>query len=546
MEEGLKLKISADLGQTIAALREMQREVAKTGAGAKGLGEGVTGASNKMPQLAKGTGQATAALTNFGRVASDAPFGLIGIANNIDPLIQSFVYLKKETGSAKGAFSALGQSLLGGGGLVLAVSLVTSAMQFASVGLSRWGVAAKKSKEATDEAKNAMDDFVRKTSEQKTNIEALVSVATNEAVSNERRAAAIKKLNDLIPDHIGILTKQNIATAEGVAIINKYIDAIVKQATAELLKNKIAENNVTILNKQNEQQELYLDYEKKIAQARKNLAAQTGISSVGGGVVGNNQTAVLLQLNNKINALIKERNDKLRENSNVIKDNIRQNNLYTDKINDLSIAFFDLDDGKGNGKGKGDKERKESLLAQNGIINSMRDNIEMLNELEEKRLQIQKDLLRLQLQQPQLKGSDNLTSLDQFNIRGLSGDKTKSSIDQLFLLSGEVKKLNKEFELTDELINTVGNEFANLFSNISKDGTKAFEDFAKAVAETTTRILINYAVTQALKALLNSMAPGAGMALDTKIGGEAVAGLTGSGGVLRGSDLNLLSYRATP
>ncbi len=134
------------------------------------------------------------------------------------------------------------------------------------------------------------------------------------------------------------------------------------------------------------------------------------------------------------------------------------------------------------------------------------------------------------------KPGDLLTPQQQLSIVG--SDDAKSNIQKLV---EESNKLNKSFELTDELINTVGNEFANLFTNISKDGTKAFEDFAKAVAETTTRILINYAVTQALKALLNSMAPGAGMALDTKVGGEAVAGLTGT---LRGSDINLSSLRA--
>jgi len=49
-----------------------------------------------------------------------------------------------------------------------------------------------------------------------------------------------------------------------------------------------------------------------------------------------------------------------------------------------------------------------------------------------------------------------------------------------------------------------------LFTNLSKDGVKAFEDIAKSIAQTTQRILIQYAVTQALKALLNSIAPGSG------------------------------------
>jgi hypothetical protein len=83
-----------------------------------------------------------------------------------------------------------------------------------------------------------------------------------------------------------------------------------------------------------------------------------------------------------------------------------------------------------------------------------------------------------------------------------------------------------------------------LFTNISKDGTKAFDDFAKAVAETTTRILINYAVTQALKSLIDSIAPGVGTALDASGLSRSAINELNPGAVLRGSDINLSSLRA--
>jgi hypothetical protein len=76
--------------------------------------------------LKNGANQATQSLTNLGRVVQDAPFGFIGIANNINPLLESFQRLKAETGGTASSLKALGSSLLGAGGLGLAVSAITS------------------------------------------------------------------------------------------------------------------------------------------------------------------------------------------------------------------------------------------------------------------------------------------------------------------------------------------------------------------------------------------------------------------------------------
>ena len=95
---------------------------------ASGLTKSVGQANKALSNLKAGSSQATFALTNLSRVAQDAPFGFIGIANNIEPLIGSFIALKKESGSTKAALSALGSSLLGGGGLVLAIGLASAAM----------------------------------------------------------------------------------------------------------------------------------------------------------------------------------------------------------------------------------------------------------------------------------------------------------------------------------------------------------------------------------------------------------------------------------
>lgn len=81
---------------------------------------------------------------------------------------------------------------------------------------------------------------------QKAELESLLIIAKDVTISDEKRAAAIQKINDLIPDSIGLLTLQNINTQEGIDLINKYTDALERQAMAEALKSAIKEKYIKL------------------------------------------------------------------------------------------------------------------------------------------------------------------------------------------------------------------------------------------------------------------------------------------------------------
>jgi hypothetical protein len=68
----------------------------------------------------------------FSRIAQDAPFGIIGIGNNLTATAESFAHLSKTSGGAGNALKAVFSSLSGIGGVLLAVSLVTSALTYMS------------------------------------------------------------------------------------------------------------------------------------------------------------------------------------------------------------------------------------------------------------------------------------------------------------------------------------------------------------------------------------------------------------------------------
>ena len=261
-EEGLKIKIGADVQSAITSLNNLNNSLGKTNDSAVKVG------SSGMQSVTKGANQATFALTNFSRIASDAPFGIIGIANNIDPLVQSFISLRKETGSGKAALAALTASLTGGGGLILAVSLITSALQFAQLGFSRWGASAQKAKEDQDKLKQGTDQLVTSITKQRVEFEALVNIAKSANNTENERAQALERLNKILPDTIGKLTAQNIATQEGARITREYIKAIEGRATAELLINRIAENNVKLFDNRNNALQKSSEIENKLVELR--------------------------------------------------------------------------------------------------------------------------------------------------------------------------------------------------------------------------------------------------------------------------------------
>jgi len=168
MAEGLKLVVGADVNEAEKGLKRLVDDMQKTGDAAEKLGTDFSKAFGRAPlgdlnayvkgvqnlktnlnnvkvgpiggQLAASvatanaelkklpnvSNAATSSLINLGRVAQDAPFGFLGIANNLNPLLEGFQRLKQQSGSTGTALKALGSSLLGAGGIGLALSVVSS------------------------------------------------------------------------------------------------------------------------------------------------------------------------------------------------------------------------------------------------------------------------------------------------------------------------------------------------------------------------------------------------------------------------------------
>ena len=214
-------------------LKDLQGNLAKTAVAANKLD------SSLSKDFVKGSNSAAFALQNLGRVAQDAPYGFIGISNNINPLLESFQRLKAESGSTGGALKALGASLIGGGGIGLAVSVVTSLISFASIGLQAWKGRNTDAKVAVDANKKATEDYgkaLEKVGQEgfKTGIvlQNFANIAKNQTLSLETRNQALKEVNKLLGEHAEKLTLASINTEAATKVIETFTQATIQQALA--------------------------------------------------------------------------------------------------------------------------------------------------------------------------------------------------------------------------------------------------------------------------------------------------------------------------
>jgi hypothetical protein len=222
-------------------LKGAQKELAATAKEAavldSTLGKGLNKASNTAGQ----------SLTNLGRIAQDAPFGFIGIQNNINPLLESFQRLKVETGSTGGALKALAGSLVGAGGIGLAVSVATGLLTvLAQQGFFTTEKAADSAAEANKKYKESLEGIFTDVAKEVTQVNTLIAVLNSETETRQRKLAALKELRQISPEIFnglkleeGAVTGLDNAYQSYIKNIKNVIAVKQKQAQIESIITKI-------------------------------------------------------------------------------------------------------------------------------------------------------------------------------------------------------------------------------------------------------------------------------------------------------------------
>ena len=240
--QGIEIPIGAPLGQLDKDLKGAESKLkgfaSEASKSAAALGGSVT----------SGAKSAGFALQNLGRVAQDAPFGFIGIQNNIQPLLESFQRLKQESGSTGGALKALASSLVGGGGLLLAVSLVTSALTVLAQNPEKVAGALNYLSGVVDNAtatqKKYNEALIETQAEAKLEIstlESLIGIAKNENLSRNARLEALKAVKAEYPEQLNFLTLETVGSKEAAKAIDLLSDSLLRKAKIQAAEKLLGE-----------------------------------------------------------------------------------------------------------------------------------------------------------------------------------------------------------------------------------------------------------------------------------------------------------------
>lgn len=194
----------------------------------------------QLDKLKKSSNEATFAMTNLGRVVQDAPYGFIGIANNLNPLLESFQRLKASTGTTGGALKALGGSLMGAGGLGLALSVVTTALSFASLGFSAWTRGMNSAKKETEGLEEIYKSLASNIAGQAVKLTSLLGIIQNVNAKYSDKQKALAAINQEYDSYLKSLGIEEVNLNNVASAYDRIIDAMLRQAVVKGLQDEIA------------------------------------------------------------------------------------------------------------------------------------------------------------------------------------------------------------------------------------------------------------------------------------------------------------------
>ena len=115
----IKFKVLYEGGDVVSKFATLDKTIEKTGNTVKSMGTGFSNA-NSM-------------LMSTGRIVQDLPYGFMGISNNITFLAEQFAYARTQGVSFSAALKGIFSSMMGTGGIVFAISMLTTGLTYLSM-----------------------------------------------------------------------------------------------------------------------------------------------------------------------------------------------------------------------------------------------------------------------------------------------------------------------------------------------------------------------------------------------------------------------------
>ena len=331
-EKETKVKIGADTSDLDKKIADVKKNMST-------LDTQLSKTTQSTQNFSKATANGGNTLTQFSRIAQDAPFGIIGIGNNLTATADAFGNLSKSSGGAMNALKAVGASLLGSGGVLLAISLVTTGLTYmAQSGLTISDVMDKltgKFDEVGRAMSEAFAEAAKNSASEISQMKAFVSVASDVNLSMQKRLLAVDKLQKDFPAYFGNLTKEQILNGEVSTAVQGLTNALIAKAKAQAFSNRIAELAEKSLQndlKATKLREDLLKLDQQLLQAQNNKAAAQfgGATAEAAGI-----QAVISR--------IESQKESIYELIKLNQENARVMGIYTGEINKATAASILLE-----------------------------------------------------------------------------------------------------------------------------------------------------------------------------------------------------------
>ncbi|CAH56667.1 hypothetical protein PHG11b_40 [Flavobacterium phage 11b] len=298
-----RVKLGLDVGELTADINTAKAQL-------KGLNKSVSETGTAFSKMQKPVQNGGNTLMQFSRIAQDAPFGIMGIGNNITATAESFSYLSKSSGGAGNALKAVASSMLGTGGILLAVSLVTSALTYMSQnGITVGDVFDKLTgnfNEFGNAMKKAAEESTKSAIEEVGALQGLIAVAQSDTVSRKARTQAVKDLQSQYPAYFGNLSKEQIMYGNLSGTIKDVTQALINKGIAEKLTKDAVEPTLNLWRANGRLKESLAEQIK----LQKDLAKETNARIAGGfGGRTNEEVSLMNNIKNTKLAITTARSD---------------------------------------------------------------------------------------------------------------------------------------------------------------------------------------------------------------------------------------------
>ncbi len=175
------------------------------------------------------TGLNNAILTEAGRAASDAQYGMQGMSNNLGQLATLMSQHAQTQGGFVASFKELGKSLMGAGGILIAIQLFISFLPI----LEKWY------KKVT----NASDDFVESLTSQQALLKTVANKLLDENTTLEERKSILESLKKDNKELYDLLVEDGKERGNTNETIKKYLGLLKNE---EIIRKKIEKINEEI------------------------------------------------------------------------------------------------------------------------------------------------------------------------------------------------------------------------------------------------------------------------------------------------------------